>query len=166
MTAQAHRTHLFALMKYLVDHEPKVHYEMLRPMETVHWTEATLKTNILKPAGIKMDCSETVTALCHWAGLRNPNNGRKTYDGYGNTDTLYAYLPHYHDPRKARVGALALWGTYPDTHHVAMVYEPDPKHGNPLLMSHGQERGPILVRLLDEDAWQNRPRTMLSIARL
>jgi len=44
------------------------------------------------------------------------------------------------------------------------VLEPD--HRNPLLFSHGQERGPLAIRLHDEAEAHQPPATFLSIAAL
>ena len=140
-------------MRDLLRHEPQVHYAQVRPMRNVHLTHPVYP--------MTMDCSESVTMLCKWAGLQDPN-GLK-YNGSGYTGTLLDHLPHYYNPAHANVGALVVFG--PGTgHHVAMVIEPDAR--NPLLWSHGQERGPIQVRLHDEAQYQPPPVTFLSIAKL
>jgi hypothetical protein len=109
-----------------------------------------------------LDCSSAVTMLCKWAGLDDPN-GLGYRSGSGYTGTLAAHLPHYFDAWRAHVGALVLLG--PGTgEHVCMVLEP--AHSNPLLFSHGMERGPIAIRLHDEAQYHNPPTTFLSIAAL
>lgn len=160
----AQRAHLHALMELLISHELNVHYAEIRPMHTVKLSEAQMGAAILGHPGITMDCSEAVTCLCKWAGLDDPNGTH--YNGSGYTGTLLAHLPHYADPRNARVGGLAVIGRAPGV-HVVMVKEPDPVHGNPIVFSHGTERGPIALTLRDELAWhQNQTLTMLSIAHL
>jgi hypothetical protein len=110
-----------------------------------------------------MDCSEAVYALLHWAGFEPPGGSWE----YGNTDTLYHHLTHYHDARNALTGAIVVFGDYPGTHHTAMVRHPDPRHGNPTLWSHGQESDPRLISLVDEwRAQRGRPYTFCSIAKL
>lgn len=140
-------------MHELVKHEPQVHYAQVRPMRNVH---------LAKPVyPMTMDCSEAVTCLCKWAGLKDPNGFG--YNGKGYTGTLLDHLPHYFDPANANVGALVVFG--PGTgEHVAMVLEPD--HRNPLLFSHGFEGGPLLIRLHDEAQLHHPPVTFLSIAGL
>jgi hypothetical protein len=150
-TAQRHR--LVVLMDDLIQHRGAIHYEQIRPMRNVH---------LAKPVfPMTMDCSEAVTCLCKWAGLRDPNGLR--FNGKGYTGTMLDHLPHYHNPANALAGALVVFG--PGTgEHVAMVLEPD--HRNPLLFSHGSERGPLAVHLHDEAQFHLPPITFLSIAAL
>ena len=160
MATAAQRAHLHALMRYLLAHEPQVHYAQVRPMRTVHLTEAQLDTLLANHGAIAMDCSESVTCLCKWAGLHDPNgNG---YDGQGFTGTLLDHLPHYSNPPAAMVGALCVYGPG-SGQHVAMVYEPGP---DPLMWSHGAENGPRLLRHSVEAAFHRQPSTFLSIAHL
>jgi hypothetical protein len=153
VASHAQRVKLAALMRDLVKHEPQVHYAQIRPMRSVHLSKPVYP--------LTMDCSEAVTCLCKWAGLHDPNG--LGYNGRGYTGTLLDHLPHYFNPANAMVGALVVFG--PGTgHHVGMVFEPD--HRNPLLFSHGQEAGPIFIRLHDEAEHQPPPVTFLSIAGL
>lgn len=153
MATDAQRVKLAALMRDLVKHEPQVHYAQIRPMRNIHLTKPVYP--------MTMDCSESVTCLCKWAGLKDPNGFG--YNGRGYTGTLLDHLPHYYDPANANVGALVVFG--PGTgQHVAMVLEPD--HRNPLLWSHGAESGPRLVRLHDEAQAHYPPVRFLSIAGL
>lgn len=152
------RQEMGRIMDLLVRYEPKVHYAQIRPMPTrtiknVKHLESLLKS----PAGIKMDCSESVTLICRLAGLKDPNG--RNYDGYGNTETLYANLPHYYNGANASCGALF------DLHieHVCMVR----KHSvDPVLFSHGQEVGPIWIRASIEKQYHRPPYTYLNISGL
>jgi hypothetical protein len=141
-------------MRELIAHEPQVHYAQTRPYPA----------KLTRPRyPIVLDCSSAVTMLCKWAGLDDPNG--LGYSGAGYTGTLKSHLwpGHYFEVHRAHVGALVLFG--PGTgEHVAMVLEPDVS--NPLLFSHGGERGPIAIRLHDEAQYHNPPTTFLSIARL
>ena len=140
-------------MHELVKHEPQIHYAQIRPMRTIHLSKPVYP--------MTMDCSESVTCLCKWAGLKDPNGLH--YNGSGYTGTLLDHLPHYFNPANAQTGALVVFG--PGTgEHVCMVLTPD--HRNPLLFSHGQEAGPILIRLHDEAQAHPPPVTFLSIASL
>lgn len=157
MATATQRLHLHALMRLLIAHEPEVHYGQMRPMVNVHTAAPRFP--------LTMDCSESVTMLCKWAGLADPNG--LGYGGTGNTETLYGHLPHYHDPRAAMVGALVTFAvpTMPlGGQHVCMVLEPHPY--DPLLFSHGQERGPLAIRLQAERQYHAAPVTFLSIAHL
>ena len=153
MATTAQRVKLAALMRDLVKHAAQVHYAQIRPMRSVHLTRPVYP--------LTMDCSESVTCLCKWAGLHDPNG--LGYNGRGYTGTLLDHLPHYHDPANALCGALVVFG--PGTgEHVCMVIEPD--HRNPLLFSHGSEAGPIFTRLHDEAEGHPPPVRFLSIAAL
>jgi len=147
-------------MRYLLGHEPHVHYAQIRPMRTVHLSETDMRRRLDHGGAITMDCSESVTCLCKWSGLHDPNG--HGYDGTGYTGTLLAHLPHYSDPSEAKTGALAVFGPSPGD-HVCMVLEPG---HDPLLWSHGQERGPIAIRYSAEKAWHRPPAVFLSIAHL
>jgi hypothetical protein len=160
MASDAQRQHLRALMRYTLGHERQIHYAQIRPMRTVHLSEHDMRHRLDSGGALTMDCSEGVTCLCKWAGLHDPNG--HGYDGTGYTGTLLAHLPHYSDPSKARTGALVVFGPGAGD-HVCMVLEPG---RDPLLWSHGQERGPIAIRFSAEKAWQRRPATFLRIGEL
>jgi hypothetical protein len=131
--------------QYLVDRAGVINYAEIRPM-TTHFlaTMAQLKA-YLNDHTITMDCSEAVTDLCRWSGLRDPNG--LSFDGFGNTDTMYQHLPHYTNIDDAHLGALLIFGFNP-TVHVCMLMEPD--GANPWLFSHGSEIGPLRIRLDQE----------------
>lgn len=161
MTSIVQRAELGRLMDMLVADEPKVHYLPKRPMVSKSIvTVAQLRQKLASNLGISLDCSESVTLLCKLAGLKDPNDSG--YDGYGNTGTLLTHLPHYHAPFHALTGALVVFGPGSGK-HVCMVREPGT---NPLLFSHGSERGPIFIRLDRELAFQGGPVTFLDISNL
>jgi hypothetical protein len=147
-------------MRYLLAHEPQIHYAQVRPMRTVHLTEQEADTLLAAGHGLTMDCSESVTVLCKWAGLHDPNG--LGYDGQGYTGTLLAHLPHYTRPSAAEIGALVVFGPPPGD-HVCMVLMPG---DDPVLWSHGSERGPVKVALSVERSFHRAPVTFLSIAAL
>ena len=148
-------------MDLLVRNEPRIHYRQHRPVQTAHLSSLHLLQQALYlPHGVTMDCSESVTLLCHVCGLDDPNGF--DYDGTGYTGTLLHHLPHYTDPRKAKVGALVVFGPG-SGHHVCMVRHTG---ADPVLFSHGSERGPIWIRLSDEKRYQRPPTVFLSIAKL
>ncbi len=71
------------------------------------------------------------------------------YSGEGWTGTLLRHLAHIAQGETHR-GDLVVWGGYPGR-HVAIVLEPG---ADPLLCSHGQERGPFAIRFSDESRYQ------------
>lgn len=160
MATQAQRQHLGSLMDMLVQNEPLIHYKQVRPMTTRRFLEQQLADQFKAKKTISMDCSESVTLLCRLAGLADPNGS--DYNGYGFTGTMLANLKHYSDPTLADVGAIVVFGPG-DGDHACMVR----KHGtDPLLFSHGTERGPYYIHLSDERKVQRKPVTFLSIAKL
>lgn len=162
-TTAKQRRELATAMDFLVAHEPHVHYPPGdRRTGSVYAikTLQTLERRVLAPQGLTLDCSQSVELLCHVAGLQDPNGLGYRSDGY--TGTLLDHLPHYRGPKGASVGALVVFG--PGTgEHVCMVRHPGE---DPILFSHGQERGPVYIRLSVERRYHRAPVTFLSIAGL
>lgn len=162
MATAAQRKHLCALMDHLVQDEPLVHYPPGdRRTRTIHQI-ATEKQMLaeLHAGRLTIDCSQSVTMLCHVAGLKDPNGNAYRDDGY--TGTLLEHLRHYSNPASAMPGALVVFGGGTG-HHVCMVRKAGK---NPLLFSHGQERGPFMISLSEEAKYQPKPITFLSVAPL
>ncbi len=99
------------------------------------------------------DCSGFVTLCYFLAGAADPNG--LAYDGDGWTGTLLRHMTHVVE---ARAGDVVVFGAYPG-HHCAIVLAPG---GDPLLASHGQERGPVEVRFSTESRYQPAVVTWLS----
>jgi hypothetical protein len=159
MTTQKQRAHMASSMDLLVRFKGRVHYRQVRPMSTMTIRTGHLRAALLRRGGITMDCSESVTLICHLAGLRDPNG--LNYDGSGFTGTLLNHLHHYDDPKAAGIGAMVVFGGGTGE-HVAMVRRPH--ETNPLMFSHGTEEDPTyytLAQLLP--AFPGQPHTFLSI---
>lgn len=163
MASVRQRAELAALMDYLCAHEPHIHYAQVRPMVTRSIDNLVqLHQAVERPRGLAMDCSESVTLLCRLVGLSDPNGLH--YNGSGNTETMLGHLSHYYAARSAGVGALCVFGVGKlSTEHVCMVRRTG---SDPLLFSHGQERGPFLIPLSVEKRYHVAPYTFLSIAGL
>jgi hypothetical protein len=137
----------------------QIQYTQLRPMASRRWYAPGGEQAFLSYMALGnvegMDCSEFVTLLCNWAGVNDPSGPSFAYDGFGNTDTMYAYLGHAlysTNLGRANPGSLALFGDRATgkTQHVCFVVQKnvsDPS--NPLLGSHGGSNGPIYVHLKD-----------------
>jgi peptidoglycan hydrolase-like protein with peptidoglycan-binding domain len=97
--------------------------------------------------------------LCYaWSGADDPNG--LGYSGQGYTGTLLQHMNHI--PQAAvQPGDLVVWGPAPG-HHVALVLAIG---ADPLLASHGQEKGPIAIRVSVESKYQPPPVTWLSSLR-
>jgi hypothetical protein len=118
---------------------------------SIHYTQDQRRDDALKlPARhlpLYTDCSGFVTLCYKWAGARDPNG--YGYRTLGYTGTLLEHgttVPLY----EAEVGDLIVFGNWPGK-HVAMISNLANKT-NPMLVSHGQEKGPLLISLNNEAA--------------
>ncbi len=99
------------------------------------------------------DCSAFATLCYNWAGAPNPNEAGP----YDATHTTYTgtLLDHCrHVPANAaKPGDLVVWsgGKFPKGSHVCVLLETGK---DPLLASHGQEKGPVQIRFSAEDGYQ------------
>lgn len=133
VTSEAQRVTMEHAMDALVNHRSHVGYLQRRPMSTSHIASLASLLHALEH-GIAIDCSESVTLICHVAGLSDPSGFH--FDGSGNTQSMFDHLKHYTDPRLALPGALCFLGAPGrlSTQHVCMV-----RHSgtDPTLFSHG-----------------------------
>lgn len=139
------RERIVANARWGIAHESRIHYGELRPIEGLH-EPRTLP--------LSTDCSGFVTLCYAWADAPDPNG--LGYDGEGWTGALLAHLKRV-EREAAQPGDLVVFGP-PPGHHVALVLEPG---RDPLLCSHGQERGPVAVALSVESSYQPQPATWL-----
>jgi hypothetical protein len=164
MATQAQRHHMLELMNLIYAHREQINYpthDQRGPSDqvTFRMTEQQMDHVLHDGGHLTADCSELVTEICRWAGLKDPSGFHYRYAGY--TGSMLSYLPHYSDPEKANIGALVVFG--PGTgEHVSMVYETGK---DPLLQSHGRP-GIDRWRLSEERTWHRPPVTFLSIAHL
>lgn len=140
------RAKIVQIARWGIQNEGKIHYQQLRPVDGIdHPHKLPLQT----------DCSGFATLCYKWSGAKVDPNGEKFAGAY--TGTMLQHCRHI--PRSAvQPGDLVVWGAYPG-HHVALVLEAG---ADPLLCSHGQEKGPLAIRFSDESAYQPTPATWLS----
>jgi cell wall-associated NlpC family hydrolase len=140
------RQAIVANAQWGIANEPQIHYAEIRPIPALHQPRQLPLTT---------DCSGFATLCYAWAGAPDPNG--LGYSGQGWTGTL---LTHLKPVAQAAVqpGDLVVWGA-PPGHHVAVVLEPG---ADPLLCSHGQERGPCAIRFSVESQYQPAQVTWLS----
>jgi hypothetical protein len=101
------------------------------------------------------DCSGFATLCYYLAGAPDPNG--LGYIGQGYTGNLLRHLPQV-EKEHVRPGDIVVWGQYPGR-HCAVALEAGE---DPLLASHGQERGPVEIRFSEEQRSQaGRPATWL-----
>lgn len=165
MATKPQRAHLAALMDWLVEHEPLIHYpphDVRGKLDAVTFLllEQQIANRFGRRDGIQGDCSQTVQHICHMAGLADPCG--HDYARAGFTGDLLAHLPHYDSSRAAEVGAIVVFG--PGTgDHAVMVRKPG---RDPIVFSHGQEAGPIFTTLSVQAAAHRAPTRFLSVAHL
>ncbi len=122
--------------RWMISHEGSIHYSQARPIPQYapgHLPET-------------LDCSGSTITLCRWAGIPDPSGG--SYAD-GSTDTLLANARKI-ERRELQIGDMCLWAIGADGKHVAVVIE---LGDDPLLESHGQEAGPMAIRLSAEDRY-------------
>jgi hypothetical protein len=129
------RDKIVTAARWGIEHEPEIHYGEIRPIP------------LSRRLPLTTDCSGFVTLCYYLAGAPDPNGNR--YSGYGWTGTLLRHLTPI-GPVDVRKGDIVVWGSYPGR-HCAIVLEPD---DDPLLCSHGTERGPIAIRFSAECRYQ------------
>jgi len=120
---------IVAAARWGIANEPRIHYGEARPFP------------LARRLPLTTDCSGFATLCYFLAGAPDPNG--LGYSGEGWTGTLLRHLARTELPR---AGDLVVWGAYPG-HHCAVVLEPGE---DPLLCSHGRERGPLAIRFSAE----------------
>lgn len=128
-----------------IANEPQIHYAELRPIDALHEPRRLPLTT---------DCSGFVTLCYAWAGAPDPNG--LDYSGQGWTGSLLSHLKAIAESA-VQPADLVVWGA-PPGHHVALVLRAG---ADPLLCSHGQERGPVAIRFSVESQYQPPPVTWL-----
>lgn len=136
------RSQMVSQARWATDHEPEIHYAMTRPIPY-----GSFSTHHLP---LTTDCSGFVTCLAFTAGADDPNGVK--YNGQGYTGTLLQHLDHIPTP-SALAGDFIVFGAYPGHHVIMLMENGDVNHGNPLCVSHGQEAGPVIVRLSVEQQY-------------
>lgn len=100
---------------------------------------------------LETDCSAFATLCYNWAGAPNPNaNGPYDPRATAYTGTMLRWCRRI--PRKAvQPGDLVIWSPPATGQHVCVVVG---SGSNPMLVSHGSDRGPLKISFTDEDAYQ------------
>jgi hypothetical protein len=129
------RQKIVAAARWGIANEPRIHYGEVRPVP------------LGRTLPLTTDCSGFVTVCYYLAGAPDPNG--LGYSGQGWTGTLLDHLDEI-EAGSVRRGDVVVWGAYPGR-HCAIVLEPG---ADPLLASHGRERGPIAIRYTDECRFQ------------
>ena len=162
MATKAQREHAVKVMDYMRSHAGHLLYppgDQRTTRDSVSWhlTEQHLH-HVLNSGGYwQGDCSEFGSYVLKLAGLWK-------WSEPGWTGSHLELLPHYTDGKKARPGALVVFGPGSGSHE-AVVHTADPRNGNPLCASHGRP-GFDLLRVSQIAAGEPHVVRYLSIAHL
>jgi len=138
------RDQIVGVARWGVRNEARIHYAEARPMP------------LRRTLPLATDCSGFATLCYFLAGAPDPNG--LDYIGQGYTGTLLRHLPHLR-PAAVQPGDIVVWGRYPGRHCAVVLEAGD----DPLLASHGSERGPLEIAFSEEQGWQaGRPVTWLN----
>jgi hypothetical protein len=135
------RIFMGTIMSYMHTHSSQMGYMEVRSPDDImsshgiSWT--AFMAFIARGGTIIMDCSESITTICRWAGLKDPNGPNYNYNGYGNTQTMMDYLPHI-ALRDVHEGSIIVFGGPMSEQHAIMVVAANPNDPeNPTVFSHG-----------------------------
>jgi hypothetical protein len=137
------RRRIVAAARWGIRNEPRIHYGQIRPIP------------LGRVLPLTTDCSGFATLCYFLAGAPDPNG--YGYDGRGWTGSMLERMESVPEIA-ARAGDVVVWGAFPG-HHCAVVLEPGE---DPVLASHGQERGPVEIRFSTESRYQPADVTWLS----
>jgi cell wall-associated NlpC family hydrolase len=144
---QALRDAIVAFAEWGIANESQIHYEQLRPMDGI---------GQVHKLPLKTDCSGFSTLCYAWAGAPDPNGA--DYNGQGYTGSMLKHMQRI--PAGAVQPAdLVVWGEFPG-HHVALVLKAG---ADPLVCSHGQEKGPFQIAVSQETTYQKTPPIYLTL---
>ena len=140
------RAKIVQLARWGIQNEAQIHYQQLRPVDGM---------NQPRKLPLYTDCSGFSTLCYKWAGATVDPNGGNWSGAY--TGLMLTHCRHI--PKSAvRPGDLVVWGVDPG-HHVALVLKAG---ADPLLCSHGQEKGPFAINFSVENRFQPTPASWLS----
>lgn len=168
-TTPNYRARVVEIDQFWYDHRSLIDYVEVRSaddiMSTHGYSQADVQAMFAKGEHIAMDCSESFTTACRWAGLPDPNGPTYNYNGYGNTDTLFAFLDHIAVASTLDADGL-MWCPPPEglAHVTSKV---SGSGSNPTVFSNGDEDGPYIYPLSDDaPAHAGQALVGLSIAKL
>jgi cell wall-associated NlpC family hydrolase len=124
------RRKIVEFAKWGCANEPKIHYAEVRPMNGLDAPQQVPLTT---------DCSGFATCCYKWAGGPDPNG--RDFNGAGWTGDMINNGRHI-AKSALKPGDLVVFGGPAARQHVCIVIEPG---ADPMLVSHGQEKGPFAV---------------------
>ena len=139
-------------------------YEEFRPVS--FYTQIGFEQRNAAHEVSAFDCSSSTDELMYMVGsLGDPSGPDFNFDGYGNTQTQYEFLPHLGSVSEAQPGDLIMFDPPPESFaHVCVVME---SGSNPTVFNHGGPGDPIETNYEAEVAGHpGQAVTVLSIANL
>lgn len=133
------RERIVTWARWGVTNEPRIHYTEDKRRDD--W----LITSPHQTLPLSTDCSGFATLCYCLAGAPDPNG--LAYKTLGYTGTM---LDHGRQVERPQPGDLVVYGGGTG-HHVAVVVEAG---ADPLTVSHGQEAGPLYIRVSEEAKYQ------------
>jgi len=115
-----------------IENEAQIHYEKARPIPTLEPGTLPLST----------DCSGSTIIFAQWAGV--PPHPGIEYQGAGSSTNMAGLLRQV-SREDVEPGDLVVWSGF----HVSVLIEVG---ADPMVMSHGEEAGPLKMRLDSEIA--------------
>jgi hypothetical protein len=135
------RAQIVAAARWGITNTAAIHYSMGADRDD--WLARLPKQ--LKQLPLTTDCSGFFTWCYRVAGAPDPNG--LGYKALGFTGTLMGHGRQI-SRLEVKPGDAVIWGAYPGV-HVAMALA----RGGDVLMSHGQEAGPLLISFDSENAY-------------
>ena len=164
----ADRKRLHGIMEVLIAHAAQLDYprhdvrgNLDAETFAMTWTEA--KAHLESGGHLMFDCTGAISCIYKWAKLKDPSGFAFKREGW--TGSMLDHLPHYDSGKRARVGAIVIFG--PATgEHGALVLQADRTGGDPLLFSHGYRGATGPIRLHREARFHDPPVTFLDVSGL
>jgi hypothetical protein len=138
---------------YGIEHSAAIFYD-----DNFNLPPSTTLTSVVQTGSPKLDCVTFTCLVYKAAGAPDPTGGGfGGLDAIENTDHLLSHCDHI-TLTQAKVGDIVVFGPLWSGpggfgHHAAILLE-DGNGGNPYCASHGEDAGPVRVRLQDEIAHQ------------
>ncbi len=167
MTA-ADRKRLHGIMEVLIAHAAQLDYpnkDIRGKLDaaTFAMTWAQAEKRLQNGGRLMFDCTGAISCVYKWAGLKDPSGFGFKVEGW--TGSMLNHLKHYSSGKRARVGAIVIFGPA-SGEHGALVLEADSKNGDPLLFSHGFRGATGPIRLHREQRFHDPPVTFLDVSAL
>lgn len=160
------RARLKELLEVLIEHKAQLGYPNkdvrgAKDAATFRLSRAGALEHLKLGGVLTFDCSGAIQCAYKWAGgLADPCGLHFKVEGF--TGSMLAHLRHYSDPRRARVGAIVIFGPATGEHGAIVIGPGD----DPLLFSHGLRGVTGPIRLSEERKFHSEPVTFLNVSSL